>query len=82
MEIGQLDEKCSPNKMCYFSLFEQKMDFGTERVKKALKLHGNPEKTFRTIHISGTNGKGTVTKLVSSVLDHSGYITGTLQVRK
>lgn len=39
-------------------------------------LLGNPEKKIRTIHIAGTNGKGSVSHLLASVLQESGYKVG------
>lgn len=38
------------------------------KMKQALKLLGNPEKTFKTIHVTGTNGKGSVCHFLSSAL--------------
>ncbi len=37
---------------------------------------GNPHKKFKTIHIAGTNGKGSVTHSIASVLQEAGYKTG------
>ncbi len=37
---------------------------------------GNPETAFRSIHIAGTNGKGSVAHMLSSVLQAQGYKTG------
>jgi dihydrofolate synthase / folylpolyglutamate synthase len=37
---------------------------------------GNPHKKFRTIHIAGTNGKGSVSHMIASVLMEAGYKTG------
>lgn len=37
---------------------------------------GNPEKKFRTIHVAGTNGKGSVSHTLSSVLMQAGYKVG------
>ncbi|TVQ93344.1 MAG: bifunctional folylpolyglutamate synthase/dihydrofolate synthase [Bacteroidetes bacterium] len=43
----------------------------------ALANHlGNPERKFRSIHIAGTNGKGSVAHLLASVFQESGYKTG------
>jgi dihydrofolate synthase/folylpolyglutamate synthase len=36
----------------------------------------NPHKSFRTIHIAGTNGKGSVSHMLASVLQEAGYKTG------
>lgn len=37
---------------------------------------GNPEKRFITIHIAGTNGKGSVSHMLAAVLQSAGYKTG------
>ena len=36
----------------------------------------NPEKKFKSIHVAGTNGKGSVSHMIASVLQESGYKTG------
>ncbi len=43
----------------------------------ALSHHlGNPEHAFSSIHIAGTNGKGSVAHMLASVLQEAGYKTG------
>jgi len=37
---------------------------------------GNPEKGFRSIHVGGTNGKGSVSHMLASVLQAAGYKVG------
>jgi dihydrofolate synthase / folylpolyglutamate synthase len=37
---------------------------------------GNPERSYPTIHIAGTNGKGSTASMIASVLTASGYRTG------
>ncbi|MFL9845302.1 bifunctional folylpolyglutamate synthase/dihydrofolate synthase [Flavobacterium rhizosphaerae] len=37
---------------------------------------GNPENRIKTIHIAGTNGKGSVSNMLASVLQEAGYKTG------
>ncbi|HEX8060759.1 MAG TPA: folylpolyglutamate synthase/dihydrofolate synthase family protein [Cyclobacteriaceae bacterium] len=41
-----------------------------------LKALGNPEKKFKSIHIGGTNGKGSSSHMLASVLQEAGYKTG------
>lgn len=36
----------------------------------------NPEKKFRSIHVAGTNGKGSVSHMLASVLQEAGYKVG------
>lgn len=40
------------------------------------KLLGNPENKFRSVHIAGTNGKGSTSHLLASILQSAGYKTG------
>lgn len=37
---------------------------------------GNPHKKFKTIHIAGTNGKGSTSHMLASILQAAGYKTG------
>ena len=37
---------------------------------------GNPEKDLQCIHIAGTNGKGSLAAMTSSILTAAGYKTG------
>lgn len=37
---------------------------------------GNPEQKFKSIHIAGTNGKGSSSHMLASILQHAGYKTG------
>jgi dihydrofolate synthase / folylpolyglutamate synthase len=50
--------------------------FNLGRVYSLLESIGNPHKKGRFIHITGTNGKGSVASLVASSLSKSGYKTG------
>ncbi len=43
---------------------------------KLMEITGNPHEKIRTIHIAGTNGKGSVSHLLASVLQEAGYKTG------
>ncbi|MCL2074737.1 MAG: bifunctional folylpolyglutamate synthase/dihydrofolate synthase [Marinilabiliaceae bacterium] len=40
------------------------------------KWFNHPHKNFKTIHIAGTNGKGSVSSMLASILQESGYKTG------
>jgi dihydrofolate synthase/folylpolyglutamate synthase len=40
------------------------------------ELLGHPEKKFKTVHIAGTNGKGSTSHMIASVLQEAGYKTG------
>lgn len=49
---------------------------GLEHTERLLSACGNPHRNFRSIHIAGTNGKGSTTKFIASILQESGYKTG------
>jgi dihydrofolate synthase/folylpolyglutamate synthase len=40
------------------------------------KLLENPERKFKSIHIAGTNGKGSVSHMVASIMQEAGFKTG------
>lgn len=40
------------------------------------KLLGNPENKFKSIHVAGTNGKGSTSHLLASILQSAGYKVG------
>jgi len=52
------------------------MKFELSRIKKVLEALGNPQNTFPSIHIAGTNGKGSVAALLASVFKEKGLNTG------
>ncbi|MFY0650653.1 MAG: bifunctional folylpolyglutamate synthase/dihydrofolate synthase [Cyclobacteriaceae bacterium] len=41
-----------------------------------VKLLGNPHKDFKSIHIAGTNGKGTTAHALASIMQEAGYKVG------
>ena len=40
------------------------------------KVFGCPEKAFKTIHVAGTNGKGSTSHLLAAILQKAGYRVG------
>ena len=52
------------------------MKLGISVMAELLKALGNPEKSFRSIHIAGTNGKGSVSTKIAKTLSLAGYKTG------
>jgi dihydrofolate synthase/folylpolyglutamate synthase len=51
-----------------------KKDIGN--IISACKKLKNPQNKFKSIHIAGTNGKGSVAHILASILQESGYSTG------
>src|SRR5690606_29579570 len=41
-----------------------------------LQVLGNPQDSFKTIHIAGTNGKGSTAHTLAAILQSAGYKTG------
>lgn len=52
------------------------MNLGLARIEKLLYLLGEPQKAYKTIHVTGTNGKGSVTAMLASGLQAAGIRTG------
>ena len=49
---------------------------GLERISEFCRHLGNPQRNFFTIHVAGTNGKGSVSHILASILREAGYRTG------
>ena len=49
---------------------------GLENVRALMAQFGNPHMQFRSIHVAGTNGKGSTSHLIASVLQAAGYKVG------
>ena len=49
---------------------------GLETIKSILNALGDPQNSFRSIHVAGTNGKGSVAAALSSILKECGYRVG------
>ncbi|PDH43575.1 MAG: tetrahydrofolate synthase [Flavobacteriales bacterium MED-G22] len=49
---------------------------GLERIHKIVDYLGNPHNKFQSIHIAGTNGKGSTAHLIASVFQQAGYKVG------
>lgn len=47
-----------------------------DRIKSVLEKLGNPQDKLKAIHIAGTNGKGSISSMLSSVFRCAGYKTG------
>jgi dihydrofolate synthase/folylpolyglutamate synthase len=59
-----------------FSLEHMGVKLGLDNVKELLHRLGNPQDEFRSVHVAGTNGKGSVSAMLASVLREQGYRTG------
>ena len=49
---------------------------GLGNIEALSELLGNPERTFKSLHIAGTNGKGSSSHFIASILQEHGYKVG------
>jgi dihydrofolate synthase / folylpolyglutamate synthase len=59
-----------------FGLKTAGMKFGVDRMRILTALIGHPEQAVPCIHVAGTNGKGSVSAMLESILRASGQKTG------
>ena len=52
------------------------MNFGLERIKALMRYAGNPQDKLKIVHIAGTNGKGSVSRFIYSILKEHGLKIG------
>ena len=51
-------------------------EFGLDRMRRLLADLGNPQEAFRAVHVVGTNGKSTTTRMVAALLRDDGLRVG------
>lgn len=59
-----------------FSLHNRGVKLGLEKTFEFLKKLGDPHKNLRCFHIAGSNGKGSTSSFIASILTEAGYKTG------
>lgn len=59
-----------------FELERAGIKYDLNNITTLLNFLGNPQDSFKAIHIAGTNGKGTVASIVNSILIQAGKNTG------
>lgn len=59
-----------------YSLENYGMIFGLKPIKSILEAIGNPHEEIVSIHIGGTNGKGSTAAMIASILEKEGYRVG------
>lgn len=52
------------------------IDMSLDRVRLFCEKAHNPQSRYKTVHVAGTNGKGTVCQMLASVCQEAGYRTG------
>ncbi|MGE5402236.1 MAG: bifunctional folylpolyglutamate synthase/dihydrofolate synthase [Ignavibacteriales bacterium] len=59
-----------------YSLQKFGIKLGLDNIKKLLEYLGNPQEKFDSFHIAGTNGKGSTSSFMASILMEAGYKVG------
>ncbi len=59
-----------------FSLAQFGIKFGLDNIHALVAELGHPERQYRTVHVAGTNGKGSVTAVIERALRSAGLRTG------
>jgi len=59
-----------------YNLQKYGIKFGLDNISKLMSAFGNPQESFSSVHITGTNGKGTTSAILSSLLQTSGLKVG------
>jgi len=52
------------------------MRFGLDRMRRLMTALGQPERSFESIHVVGTNGKSSTTRMIAAILARHGLGTG------
>lgn len=52
------------------------MRFGLDRMRRMMTVLGSPERSFDAIHVLGTNGKSSTTRMTAAILQRHGLRTG------
>ena len=71
-----LPEKLPPNLEFALGLSPSAMTLGLGNIRALLARLGNPERGFRSVLVAGTNGKGSVTAMLASILTAGGFRVG------
>jgi dihydrofolate synthase/folylpolyglutamate synthase len=53
------------------------MRFGLDRMHKLMTVLGMPQRRFASVHVVGSNGKSSTTRMIAAILEHHGVATGT-----
>src|SRR4051812_27829072 len=71
---GAMNLKQSEDYLLGLELFG--MRFGLDRMHKLMTVLGMPQRRFASIHVVGTNGKSSTTRMTAAILERHGLRTG------
>lgn len=76
-EIIKGNDKKESEAECFFYGFRNHfVDMSLENLRMFMQRLGNPQDKVKVIHITGTNGKGSVSSFIASILTEAGFKTG------
>ena len=59
-----------------YQLHNRGIKLGLENINKILHECGKPHNEFKSIHIAGTNGKGSTASIIAKILQNAGLKVG------
>jgi dihydrofolate synthase/folylpolyglutamate synthase len=59
-----------------YGLQKHGMKFGLDNIRRLMTAFGNPHRLFPSVHVAGTNGKGSTSSMIESILRTGGIKTG------
>jgi dihydrofolate synthase / folylpolyglutamate synthase len=59
-----------------YNLQKYGMKFGLDNIRRLSALLNNPHETFLSVHVAGTNGKGSTSAMIASILQSAGFRVG------
>ena len=59
-----------------YGLHNRGIKLGLKNINSFLKICGDPHKKIKTIHLAGTNGKGSTSSIIAKILQNNGYKVG------
>lgn len=59
-----------------YSLQRFGMKFGLRNIRRLLRSLNDPHKEFHSVHVAGTNGKGSTSSMIAAILTAAGYRVG------
>ena len=59
-----------------YGLHSRGIKLGLKNIESFLEACGNPHQKIQTIHLAGTNGKGSTSSIISKILQENGYKVG------
>ncbi len=74
-----MSAKQSPYQMALKFIFDREhfgIKLGIKNIGNFLADIGNPHRTFKSVHIAGTNGKGSTAAYIDAIMRQAGYRTG------